>query len=99
MERARMEQEQMKRMRTEELVRAQEAAQQIVSSEEEEERRRQRAEEARLRKEKAEEKKRRLKETIANNDDTERAERERNIRGGDPLEYNDGDADLEPYLK
>ena len=44
-----------------------------------------------------------MKELQENGDGTARkgevTDRDRDIRGGDPLEYNEGDQDLEPFLK
>lgn len=41
-----------------------------------------------------------MKETVAKPDeDVIKKQFDQSIRGGDPLEYNEGDGDLEPYLK
>jgi hypothetical protein len=63
--------------------------------EEEEERRRKQLDDAARRKAQAENRKSKVKETFT---DQKQKENDINIKG-DPLEYNDGDVDLEPYLK
>ena len=87
-----MEEEEARRRRMMEL---EEAERNRRLKDDEEERKRRAAEDAARRKANAENKKSKVRETFT---DQKKKDNDINIKG-DPLEYNDGDVDLEPFLK
>ena len=87
-----MEEEEARRRRMMEL---EEAERLRRLKDDEEERKRRAAEDAARRKANAENKKSKVRETFT---DQKKKDNDINIKG-DPLEFNDGDVDLEPFLK